>query len=120
MKILIGSTFPLSLIRRDVRIHVSDICEIRNAGVQSEIYSFWGHSNTIPVANKLLGFDISPKTQRPALFLSQDFFPMLDGNVFKECWILSPDYVPGFRPEIGAEVSEDKIKGWQVLKIIWG
>jgi hypothetical protein len=36
-----------------------------------------------------------------------------------ECWVLSPDYPPGFRPAIGEEVTDDKIIGWQVLKIKW-
>ena len=38
---------------------------------------------------------------------------------FRKCFILSADYVGNFRPAVGEEVSLEKIKGWQVLKIEW-
>ena len=44
---------------------------------------------------------------------------MLHGEVFDTCWVVSPDYVPGFRPPIGVEVTPEQITGWQILKVIW-
>jgi hypothetical protein len=57
--------------------------------------------------------------ERPAITLSDDNFPQLDGSTFEECWVFSPDYKAGFRPKIGQEVEEKNIIGWQVLKIRW-
>ena len=56
---------------------------------------------------------------RPAVRLSAEGLPELHGRAYSECWILSPDYRPGFRPAIGAEVQAEDITGWQVLKITW-
>ncbi len=116
---LIGSTFPLSLIRRSVLITIEDFERLKDLLKQKKVVSFWGHQTTITVANQLLGVDVNPLTPRPALRLTQDNFPSLDGSVFNECWVLSPDYYEGYRPKIGEEVSSDKISGWQVLRIKW-
>lgn len=117
--ILIGSTFPLSLVRRSVTITPSCIDSLKNKIENSSVLSFWGHSNTLNIARQLLSVDLTPKSERPPLTLDDNNLPVLDGVSFKECWILSPDYIPGFRPEIGKEVPPDKIIGWQVLKITW-
>ena len=83
------------------------------------VASFWGHTSTIHAANAILGIDVTPATARPPIQLSPDGLPSLDGIVFTECFALSPDYVPGFRPAIGEEVPAGKITGWQVLRILW-
>lgn len=59
---LVGSTFPLSLIRRAVVITPEEVGTIRNLLQYKPIMSFWGHKNTISVANKLLGVDVAPLT----------------------------------------------------------
>lgn len=117
--ILIGSTFPLSLIRRSVLITIENSECLKDLLKQKKVVSFWGHQTTITLANQLLGIDVSPSTSRPALRLTSDNFPTLDGLVFNECWVLSPDYEEGYRPKIGEEVPVDKIVKWQVLKIRW-
>jgi hypothetical protein len=117
--ILIGNSFPFSLIRRNAKIEISNLPTLSKQLFKSKIFSFWGHSNTINVANNILGTDITPKTERPVLALDKNNFPQLNNISFKECWILSPDYIEDFRPKIGEEVSEDKILGWQILKITW-
>ena len=120
MKLLIGSTFPLSLIRRAVCIEPKRMNElISRISSADRIYSFWGHSNTLNAVNDLLGCDISPDVQRPSIMLNNDKFPILNGQVFSECWVISPDYVEGFRPAIGVEVKPEQITGWQILKIDW-
>ncbi len=116
---IFGSTFPLSLIRRRVQIEPRPIDRLRLRLHESQWESFWGHANTIAAANRLLGIDITPKTERPALSLSKNGLPMLNNRRCQECWILSPDYIAGFRPAIGEEVSSDKILGWQVLRLLW-
>jgi hypothetical protein len=118
-KILLGSTFPLTLIRRHVEIFPVAIDELRHILKESETHSFWGHENTVEVANRLLGIDVRPKQSRPAVVLDGEGYPTLGGCIFRECWVLSPEYEPGFRPVIGQEVASESVKGWQVLRIIW-
>ncbi|MDA8137821.1 MAG: hypothetical protein M0036_04135 [Desulfobacteraceae bacterium] len=117
--ILIGSTFPLSLIRRPVLISPQNIDTFKGLLTSRPIVSFWGHQNTLSAARQLLGVDISPPTERPALELSDALLPMINNNQFTECWVVSPEYTPGYRPNIGEEVPMEQITGWQVLKIQW-
>ena len=117
--ILLGSTFPLMLIRRRVVIEPVAVDTLRRQLVMRQVVSFWGHANTVAVANALLGIEVAPETVRPALTTTPEGYPALVDHVFDECWILSPDYAPGFRPAIGEEVTPDKIIGWQTLRLKW-
>ena len=117
--ILLGSTFSMALIQREVHIVPSDIASLRSIIAQSGFASFWGHTNTLAAANELLGTDINPATLRPAVSVSPEGYPMLDDQVFTECWILTPSYEPGFRPAIGQEVQPEQITGWNVLQMKW-
>ncbi len=117
--VLIGSTFPLSLIRRRVLVEPASLGALRSKLVGRPVASFWGHANTTAAATALVGVDLTPREARPALGLSVEGLPMLGGVVFDECWVVSPDYVPGYRPAIGEEVPPGKITGWQVLRIRW-
>lgn len=117
--ILLGSTFPLSLIRRRVVIEPQPIESLKGLLRTGAVASFWGHQSTLGSAQAILGADLSPRTERPALRLTPDNLPELDGQVFSECWVLSPEYVPGFRPAIGEEVPAEKIRSWQVLRVKW-
>lgn len=113
--VLLGNTFPLTLVRRPVRIEPRTVEELRKEVSARGVASFWGHTNTLEAARKFLGFDSTPATARPALTLNSALLPCLDGQSFDEVWLLSPDYAPGFRPQIGQEVPADAIIGWQVL-----
>ncbi|NLF17969.1 MAG: hypothetical protein GX595_12075 [Lentisphaerae bacterium] len=117
--LLLGSTFPLSLIRRRVEIEPVPLDALRAEAARRPVVSFWGHSNTLPAARAILGIDVTPGSARPALTLSVDGLPCLDGVVFDECWVLSPDYVSGYRPTLGEDVPVERITGWQVLKMRW-
>jgi hypothetical protein len=119
-KILIGNSFPFSLLRC-VRLTVESlsISVLKASLAESEVVSFWGHSNTRMAAESVLGVSLLPRVERPAITLSSGGLPMLDGDVFDTCWLLSPDYPKGFRPAIGAEVGLDQIAGWHVLKLTW-
>lgn len=119
MRTLIGSTFPLSLIRRRVVIEPGAIEDLRACLAAAPPASFWGHRNTLAQASALTGVDLTPRTERPAIELDHEGFPGLEGETFRACWVLSPDYVPGFRPAIGEEVPAAKIRGWQVLRVSW-
>ncbi len=116
IELLVGNSFPISLIRRNVKFIPQ---EKENFPASAEIYSFWGHENTLRVASDFLKVDLTPKTKRPVLELSQEGLPMLDKKEFTECWIISPNYTENFRPETGVEVSAEKIRGWTILKVIW-
>ena len=117
--ILISNSFPFSLIRRRVVVEPRTVAELLTAMHERPWVSAWGHANTAAVASTILCADIRPKVDRPVLALSEDKLPQLDGQIFTECWLLSPDYTPGFRPAIGEQVSADKIRDWQVLRLVW-
>lgn len=117
---LIGNTFPLSLIRRNVLIFTRTQSELRMAITNmGGVVSFWGHANTVTTASEWAGVDLSPRVARPALTLDQQGFPTLNGQSFTRCWVLSPDYAPGFRPKEGELVPAEAILGWQALEIVW-
>ena len=119
-RILIGSTFPLSLIRRKVSITPEPLTLLQTIIASTDmICSFWGHQNTLSAVNSLLGTDLTPLSERPSLLLNSDNMPILYGEIFNECWVVSPNYVSGFRPQIGVEVKKDEITGWEILKITW-
>ena len=117
--ILLGNSFPLSLIRRPVHIEPRQLVDLQAALAGRTIYSFWGHGNTLAAVTRMLGRDVRPKTARPVLSLDNKSLPCLDGRAFNECWVLSPDYVENFRPDPGQEVAEEAIAAWRVLLIRW-
>ena len=119
MPVLVGNTFPFALLRRDADLRVISVDELRATLADAEIASFWGHENTRAAAEALLGVPLRPATERPALALSPDFLPSLDGRVFRTCFVLAPDYRPGYRPAIGEETSPSDILGWHALRIDW-
>ena len=119
-RILVGNSFPLSLVRHgEVRMTCPSLAEFRSMIGSCEIVSFWGHENTRAVAEGVLGASLRPAVARPALTVSPEGRPMLDGETFDACWVLSPDYVPGYRPAIGTEVGPESITGWCVVKLEW-
>lgn len=118
--ILIGNSFPLSLIRRKVTIEPAPLERLREAiDSAGGVLSFWGHANTLPAAEQAVGHSLAPAMDRPVLNLSPEQFPVFENKTFTECWILSPDYTGNFRPKVGEEVPTDKIRSWQVLRIVW-
>lgn len=114
--ILVGNSFPLPYVRRRIVIEPQPPDAFPRG---AEIHSFWGHENTLAAANAFFGEDLTPKSARPALSLSENLLPMLDGLEFRECWVLSPNYAAVGRPALGEEVSAVKIKSWTLLKITW-
>lgn len=117
--ILIGNAFPLSLARQPVSITPVPLATLRRALRTRQLLSFWGHANTLAAANAVLGHDLTPASERPALTLTPAGLPTLAGHTFRECWILSPNYAPGFRPNIATEVTPAQISGWQLLRLRW-
>ena len=117
--ILIGNTFPFALLRRDADVRTLSIDALRSALADSDVISFWGHENTRAAAETIVGVPLSPATERPALTLSSDGLPMLDGRTFHTCFVLAPDYRPGYRPAIGTEPTLSDIFGWHALRIDW-
>lgn len=117
--ILIGNAFPLSLVRRPVRIVPATPEELHAAAQGKTIASFWGHANTLKQAERFSGLPLAPTVERPTVQLQESGLPSLVGQTFCECWIISPDYIDGFRPAVGEEVPPDRIVGWQILKITW-
>lgn len=115
--ILLGSTFPLGLIRRRAVIEPTSLEELRKRLQTEGFVSFWGHENTLVAAQALLGIDPRPDKERPALILNPEALPSLNGRSFEEVWVLSPDYLPEFRPKTGEEVNPAVITSWQVLRI---
>ena len=120
--ILIGNSFPTTLIRWECIITPVSIKWLR-ARVKhaldrgQKIRSFWGHSNTVTVASDILGVDLTPETERPALSLTPQGLISFEGEEYHTVYILSPVYRPGFRPAIGTEVGLGDIKGWTALRV---
>lgn len=117
--ILVGNTFSLTLLRRAVRVEPIPLDALRRTLAARPVRSFWGHANTLQAANALLGVDVTPRSSRPALTLTADGLPSFDGEVFRECFVLSPDYRHGYRPAMGAEVRVEDIAGWRLLRVAW-
>lgn len=115
--VLVGNTFPPSLIRRRVVIDPLPLEELRKALEDARVVSFWGHATTVRAASLLVGTDLTPAQERPALALSPEKLPTFAAEVFKECWVVSPDFAHGYRPAVGEEVPPERITGWQVLHI---
>jgi hypothetical protein len=111
--------FSLMLIWRPAKMMPYDLGLLREALSMRPVRSFWGHRDTVQAASRLLGVRVDPASERPVITLTDDGYPMLEGEVFKECFVLSPDYRAGFRPAVGSEVSPEDIRGWQVLRIVW-
>jgi hypothetical protein len=117
---LIGNTFPWSLIRRPVHVVPTSLDVWRSALAGKVVHSFWGHASTLAAVNVCVGVDLTPPTARPTLLCDPiSLLPSLNGVLFTECWVVSPEFEAGFRPATGAEVPLEKINGWQVLRINW-
>ena len=118
--LLIGNTFPTSLMRvSGIRIDELPIVAFKELAKDREIYSYWGHANSRLDAERCLGVDLNPRSERPSVVLDKRGRPCLYGMSFDTCYVLSPDMVTHNRPAIGAEVSANEIVGWHLLKISW-
>lgn len=119
-KMLLGNTFSMTLIRHHtVTVVDCAVEELAREAQRRGVVSYWGHENTRAVAEAQLGVDLRPQSARPAITLDAKGFPSLDGNSFKCCYVLSPDYRTGYRPAIGEEVRAEDIQGWHALKLEW-
>lgn len=118
--LLIGNTFPFALLRRDANVRTLSLDALRDELAGAQIASFWGHENTRAAAEAVLGgVSLRPATERPVLTLTPDGFPTLGGRIFRSCFVLAPDYRPGYRPAIGEEPGPSDILGWHALRIDW-
>ena len=114
-----GNTFPVNLFRRRAEV-IPETFEHYLEKLRSGNWeSYWGHVNTLSAVNTLCGVDLTPREDRPALTTDTAGFPVLYGKSYRECWVLTPEYRPGFRPAIGVEVTPDDILSWQTLRILW-
>ena len=119
-KVLIGNSFPLSLVRRHrVEIEEIGVEALRRVLAESEPVSYWGHENSRTAAERVVSVSLKPDVERPAMTLDGEGFPMLDGQRYTECHVLSPDYAAGYRPAIGAEVPSEAIRSWHALRLTW-
>ena len=114
-----GNTYPMSLIRRAVRIVPVTMEYYRTRLDEDAWTSYWGHENTLEAVKTVCGHDLRPTETRPALTLDEEGYPSLLGVRYRECLVLSPEYRPGYRPAIGKEDKTEDIRSWQVLRIIW-
>jgi len=115
-QLLVGNTFPASLITVPVTITPITMDDVIYAMGNSErLLSFWGHTNTISIVNKLTGYDVTPSTERPALEVGCYGQVGLNGFEFSELYTITPLYKEGFRPQIGQELTPEDIVGWTTL-----
>lgn len=114
-----GNSFPVNLFRRKAEV-IPETFENYLAKLRGGRWeSYWGHSNTLAAVNALCGVDLTPREERPALSTDAEGYPVLYGRSYRECWVLAPEYRPGFRPAIGVEVDNSNILSWQVVRILW-
>ena len=119
-KVLIGNAFSFTLFRgHSVKIEEISLDDFTEVVKEAEIFSFWGHENSRLDAESYLRVRLSTKVERPTIELSDKGYPMLYGETFKTCYVLSPDYVQAYRPAIGTEVPTTKISGWHLLRLTW-
>ena len=119
-KVLVGNSFPLSLVRNHhVEIEEIGVEALRRILAESDAVSYWGHENSRSAAEQVVAVSLKPSVERPAMTLDGEGFPMLDGERYTECHVLSPDYAVGFRPAIGAEVPPEAIRSWHALRLTW-
>jgi hypothetical protein len=114
---LITNVFPFSLVRRKMLAEPMQMDDVITIARTGQFESAWGHANTIKAVNDVLGADITPREARPAVILDGDNFPTLYGQKFTTVFLISPNFVSGFRPAIGEEVGEEKIKSWSALRL---
>ena len=70
-KVLIGNSFPFSLIRCNrLIVEQKPISELKDAVSVTEVASFWGHENTRTAAESVLGISLATHGERPAVTLS--------------------------------------------------
>ena len=115
MRYLIANTFPLSLVRRKAVIEPVSIDFVKTELLLSGFVSVWGHENTLPHVNALLGVDLTPSVPHPAAKLNGEKYPVFQGEVCQKVLIISPDLPVGFRPALGQEIGAEMILGWQAL-----
>ena len=121
-KILIGNSFPTTLIRWECIITPISIKWLRGRVKHAldrgqKIRSFWGHTNTVTVASDILGVDLTPETERPVLSLTPGNLIQFEGEEYHIVYILSPTYRTNFRPAIGVEVGPEDIEDWTALRV---
>lgn len=114
-----GNSFPLNLVRRRVTVQPVTMAYYLDQLESGDWESFWGHRNTLSAIRSICPYDLTPKTDRPAITVDAEGYPVLYGKQYRKCLILGPDYEPGYRPALNCEVPPEKICGWQVLEINW-
>jgi hypothetical protein len=119
--ILVGNSFPWALVERPIRAIPASQVDLQTACLSATgVHSFWGHPSTLQAASAFAGLDLTPRSARPALVLSPENLPTLDGHSFDEVWLISPRYhSPSFRPRENSPVGPEEIARWQVLRITW-
>jgi hypothetical protein len=117
--LLLGNTFPASLIRARVTFTPLTLAAARSLAAQAaaagELRSFWGHANTLAAAQAALGVSLTPSRERPALTLDARGLPGIDGAHTGTVLILSPDCRPVHRPAPGVEQTAADVLGWTPL-----
>ena len=114
-----GNTFPVNLFRRRAEV-IPETFEHYLEKLRSCPWeSYWGHTNTLSAVNALCRVDLTPREDRPALTTDAAGFPALYGQSYRECWVLTPKYRPGFRPAVGVEVTSGDILSWHTVRILW-
>lgn len=109
----------MRLIKRPVRITPVTLEYYRARLNEGGWESFWGHANTLAAAEEVCGHDLKPREERPAVTLDEAGYPVLFGQSYRECLVLSPEYRAGYRPSVGKEETPEDIRSWQVLRIEW-
>lgn len=121
---LIGNTYPASLIRRDTLFRPISLNDAQQfVRIAQEIgegpISYWGHSNTVALASGMLGVDLTPREERPTITLDNEAFPTLYGKAHQMVLVVSADIRPDhIKPRSDkSEYKPEDIAGWRYLLV---
>lgn len=119
-KCLVGNSFPWTLVRRRIDAVPVSVDQFRREAAVAGTVSFWGHPDSLADASEFCGIDLTPSCERPVLVLSPEGLPMLNGETFRRCYLISPEYGAAFRmPLIPGDVAPPPITAWRILRIDW-
>ena len=117
---LIGNSFPWSLVRRQLVATPVSLAQFQCETAGVRIVSFWGHPDTLAAASQFCGIDLTPRVERTVLTLSSNDLPALNGEEFRCCYLVSPDYREAFRQPLAMDAQiVPEIVGWNILKLKW-
>ena len=118
MKVLIGNSWPMTLFRRQALVSPITLNALRNRIKTAEVFSFWGHENTVAAVSAMLDRDLTPREPRPTIILNDKRYPTLYGVEFRVVYIVTPKiFDESKRLHAGESLNAFDIAYWKAVQI---